>query len=48
LTKRVAAIVQALGVAVLTAAGWTISETVGLSVAGIGLLAFGVALERSG
>lgn len=46
--KRVAAVLQASGVAVLTVAGLSVNVTVGLAVAGLGLVAFGVAVERDG
>jgi hypothetical protein len=36
---------QVTGASVLVVAGWSISSTVGLVVAGVGLLAFGVAAE---
>lgn len=44
--KRVAAALQVSGVSLLAVAAWTVNETFGLAVAGLGVLAFGVALER--
>lgn len=44
--NRVAAVLQASGVAVLSVAGWTITPTVGLFIAGAGMVLFGVAIER--
>jgi hypothetical protein len=46
--KRVAAVLQASGVALLAAAGWLVSPSWGLAVAGVGMVAFGVAAERDG
>jgi hypothetical protein len=44
----VAAVLQASGVAVLAVAGWMWEQPVGLAVAGLGLVAFGLAAERDG
>lgn len=44
--RHIAALLEVSGSVVLAAAGWTINETVGLIVAGVGLVAFGVSVER--
>jgi hypothetical protein len=44
--ERVAAILQAVGIAAGVAAGFTVSVTAGLGVACLGCLALGIALER--
>lgn len=45
---RVATLLQAAGVAAVAAAGFTVSATAGLAVAGLGLVLFGLAVERDG
>lgn len=44
--KTVATILEALGVAAAIGAGLTVSLTHGLAVAGVGLVLFGLAVER--
>lgn len=41
-----AALLEVLGAVALTAAGWTVAPSLGLAVAGIALVVFGLALER--
>lgn len=44
--ERVAAVLQAVGIAAGVAAGFTVSVTAGLGVACVGCVLLGVALER--
>ena len=44
--ERVATLLEAVGVGVCSAAGFTVSATVGLGVLGVGLVLFGLAVER--
>ena len=44
--KRAATVLQSFGAVVLSAAGWLVAPPVGLAVAGVSLLAFGLAVER--
>lgn len=44
MNKR-AALLQSVGLAVLTAAGWLLTPVAGLGVLGVGLIVFGVADE---
>jgi hypothetical protein len=44
--EKVAAALQVAGIAAGVAAGLTVSAGVGLAVAAVGLVAFGVAVER--
>lgn len=44
--KLVAAALQAVGLSVCAAAGFTIGTGLGLAVLGVGLVMFGVAVER--
>lgn len=44
--QQIAAALQVAGLAVLSAAGFSVSVALGLAVAGAGLVAFGVAVER--
>ena len=41
-----AAALQILGVAALAAAGWLVAPALGIAVAGIALVVFGIAVER--
>lgn len=42
-----AAVLEVLGAVALTAAGWTVAPGLGLTVAGVALVLFGLAVERS-
>lgn len=44
--QQIAAVLQASGIAVGAAAGFTVSLGLGLAVLAAGLVAFGVAVER--
>lgn len=44
--ERVATVLEATGVVCGVAAGFTVSVTVGLAVACVGLVLFGLAVER--
>jgi len=41
-----AAALQVLGAVALTAAGWSVAPALGLAVAGVALIVFGLAVER--
>lgn len=41
-----AAALQVLGAVALTAAGWSVAPGLGLAVAGVALVLFGLAVER--
>jgi hypothetical protein len=46
--KKLAALVlQVAGIAAIAAAGWLVAEPLGVAVLGVGLVLFGVAVERS-
>ena len=42
----IAAALQVLGAVALTAAGWSVAPGLGLAVAGVALVLFGLAAER--
>ena len=42
-----AAVLEVLGAVALTAAGWTVAPGLGLAVAGVALVLFGLAVERA-
>lgn len=44
--QQIAAVLQVIGIAVGAAAGFTVSLGLGLAVLAVGMVAFGVALER--
>lgn len=46
--QTIAAVLQVTGIVAGAAAGFTVNATVGLAVCAAGLLAFGLAVERSG
>ena len=43
-----ATVMQAAGTLLLAVAGWLVAPALGCAVAGVGLLAFGLAMERNG
>lgn len=43
----IATSLQAAGTILITVAGWLVDPALGLAIGGIGLLAFGLALERN-
>lgn len=45
--ERIAAALQASGLTSLTIAGFAVSSAVGFAVAGVGMILFGLAVERS-
>lgn len=46
--KKLAALVlQVAGTAAIAAAGWLVAAPLGVALAGVGLVLFGVAVERS-
>lgn len=48
MVKRVAAALQVSGAAALMVAAWDVAWSLGVAVAGVALLVFGVAVERGG
>lgn len=44
--ERVATVLEAAGVTTCAAAGFSVSVTVGLAILGVGLVLFGLAVER--
>jgi len=42
-----ASVVQAVGILLLAIGAWMVLPAAGVSVAGVGVLAFGLAMERS-
>lgn len=44
--RHIATLLEAAGILTLAGAGWSVSQALGLAVAGVGLVAFGVSVER--
>lgn len=44
--KVIASAIQIAGLAVLACAGWLVSEALGAALLGVGLIVYGVAMER--
>lgn len=44
--EKIATVLEACGIVALASAGFTVSTGLGLAVAGLGMVAFGLAVER--